>query len=83
MVTKQQSLEEALAKAEAVLHTTVARLAKQSGDRGDASDSLDKARANCRQAHAALTAFKNSRNWIDRQETPDLSGTISLSTSLS
>ena len=53
-------LEAALVKAEAVLANAVTISANIDGDKADANDNLDKARAYCRQAHAALIKHKRS-----------------------
>ncbi|OFZ97277.1 MAG: hypothetical protein A3H35_09485 [Betaproteobacteria bacterium RIFCSPLOWO2_02_FULL_62_17] len=60
MVTIRHTLEVALAKAEANLQHAVTRLANVGGDRAIASDNLDKARASCRNAHAALTKLDHA-----------------------
>jgi hypothetical protein len=60
MSTTRQTLEVALAKAEANLQQAVTKLAAGGADRAPASDNLDKARANCREAHAALTKLNYS-----------------------
>ena len=50
----RKTLQVALAAAEANLQHAVAELAAAGGDRGPASQNLDKARADCRFAKAAL-----------------------------
>jgi hypothetical protein len=59
-MTRRKTLESALARAEAALQRAVTLLAADGADRGAAGDSLDKARANCRLAHAALADFDNA-----------------------
>lgn len=59
-MTRRKTLEGALAKAEADLQRAVTQLAAEGAERGDAKDVLDKARASCRAAHAALTEFNNA-----------------------
>ncbi len=58
-MTRRNHLEGALARAEAELQLAVTKLAAD-GAHGAAKDVLDKARANCRLAHAALTDFNNA-----------------------
>jgi hypothetical protein len=53
MLTRQM-LELALAKAEANLHLAVNELAVPGCDRGVANERVNKARADCRSAYAAL-----------------------------
>jgi hypothetical protein len=59
-VTRRQRLEAALTRAEEDLQTAVTVHAAAGTDRFTASDTLDKARATCRSAHAALTELNNS-----------------------
>ena len=59
-MTRRESLEGALARAETELQLAVTQLAAGGADRVAAKDVLDKARANCRVAHAALTDFNNA-----------------------
>jgi len=56
----RRTLEVALARAEANLQHAVTILANVGADRAIASDNLDKARANCRHAHAALTKLERA-----------------------
>lgn len=59
-MTRRKTLEDALARAEADLQRAVTLLAADGADRSDAKDVLEKARASCRVAHAALTEFNNA-----------------------
>jgi hypothetical protein len=57
-VTKQEVLEAALVKAEAALSHAISNATKADADLTDANDNIEKARAFCRQAHAALVKVK-------------------------
>ena len=59
-VSRRETLEAALAKAEAQLQRAVTGLAAVGADRDAAGDVLNRARASCRDARAALTAFNNA-----------------------
>jgi hypothetical protein len=59
-VTKRKELEAALAKAEAALAIAATIAAKIDQGQDKAIDNLEKARAYCRQAHAALVKQKRS-----------------------
>ena len=59
IVTRRKILEAALARAEEDLHRAVSLHAAAGDDRFTAGDSLTKARATCRSAHAALMEFDN------------------------
>jgi uncharacterized membrane protein len=59
-LTSRQKLEVTLARAEANLQRAVTKLATVGVDQAAASDSLDKARASCRHAQAALTSHDNA-----------------------
>jgi len=60
-LTKRKALEDALAKAESHLRHAVKELADGGGFRNTATEDIDKARASCREARAAL-------NKLDRAE---------------
>lgn len=59
-MTRRQTLEAALARAEADLKVAVTEHAAAGSDRFTAGDTLDKARATCRSAHAALMDLDNA-----------------------
>lgn len=59
-MTRRQKLEQTLARAEAELRSAVALSVGNGADRFKTSEAVDKARASCRQARAALTEFEMS-----------------------
>ena len=64
----REYLEAALAKAEAALVNTVTDASKIDANRAEASAKLDKARANCVRARAALREFNHSNPIVTSHE---------------
>lgn len=71
-MTKREELEAALAKAEAALVDAVINTAKLDGDRAEANANIDKARAYCRRARAALIELKHSDSMAGSGEGVDI-----------
>lgn len=59
-MTKRKNLETAVANAEALLKHAVKELADGGGFRNNATENIEKARANCREARAALTKLERA-----------------------